>query len=128
MPRERPSLSKSELEIARIVWELGEASVRQVHEALPADRQVDFWTVQTFLRRLKEKGYLKARRVGQGNVYSPAVQPQRVIRELMDDFVERLFDGEVVPLFQHLVESRGLSDEEIQQLQGHLNELKAKKK
>jgi predicted transcriptional regulator len=128
MAHERPGLSKSELEIARVVWEQGEATVRQVFDALAKEREVDFWTVQTFLRRLKEKGYLKARRVGQGNVYSPAVQPQRVIRELMDDFVDRLFDGEVVPLFQHLVESRGLSEAEIQQLQAHLNELKAKKK
>lgn len=128
MAHERPSLSKSELEIARVVWEQGEATVRQVFDALAKEREVDFWTVQTFLRRLKEKGYLKARRVGQCNLYSPAVQPLRVIRELMDDFVDRLFDGEVVPLVQHLVESRGLSDIEIQQLQGHLNELKAKKK
>jgi predicted transcriptional regulator len=128
MPRERPSLSKAELEIARIVWELGEASVRQVHEALPKGRKVDFWTVQTFLRRLKEKGYLKVRRVGQGNVYSPAVQPQRVIRDLMTDFLDRLFDGDVVPLFQHLVESRGLTDEEVQQLQAYLDELRASKK
>jgi predicted transcriptional regulator len=128
MAKERPSLSKSELEVARVVWDLGEATVRQVHEAVSSDRQIDFWTVQTFLRRLKEKGYLKVRRVGAGNVYSPAVQPQRVIRDLMNDFVERVFDGEVLPLFQHLVESRGLSDDEIQQLQAHLNDLKAKKK
>lgn len=128
MAKERPSLAKSELEIARIVWELGEATVRQVHEALPKRRKLDFWTVQTYLRRLKDKGYLKARRVGQGNVYSAAVQPKRVIRELMDDFMDRLFDGEVLPLFQHLVESRGLTDEEIDELQDRLNELKGQRK
>ena len=128
MAKQRPALAKSELEIARIVWDLGEATVRQVHEALPRGRKLDFWTVQTYLRRLKQKGYLKARRVGQGNVYSPAVQPKRVIRELMDDFVDRLFDGEVLPLFQHLVESRGLTDEEIEELQERLNELKGRRK
>ncbi len=128
MEKERPSLAKSELEVARIVWQLGEATVRQVHEALPRGRKLDFWTVQTYLRRLKQKGYLKARCVGQGNVYSPAVQPKRVIRELMDDFVDRLFDGEVLPLFQHLVESRGLTDEEIDELQERLNELKGRRK
>ncbi len=52
----RPALAKSELELARIVWELGEATVRQVYEALPAERKLDFWTVQTYLRRLKAKG------------------------------------------------------------------------
>ena len=128
MAKQRPSLAKSELEVARIVWDLGEATVRQVHAALPRGRKLDFWTVQTYLRRLKQKGYLKARRVGQGNVYSAAIQPKRVIRQLMDEFVERLFDGDVLPLFQHLVESRGLTDEEIDELQERLNELKGRRK
>lgn len=124
MAKARPTLAKSELEVARIVWEMGEATVRQVHEALPSGRKLDFWTVQTYLRRLKHKGYLKTRREGQGNVYSPAVQPKRVIHELMNDFMDRLFDGEVLPLFQHLVESRGLTDEEINELEQWLSELK----
>lgn len=124
MSKDRPELAKSELEVARIVWRLGEATVREVHESLPRGRKLDFWTVQTYLRRLKDKGYLKARRVGQGNVYSPAIQPKKVMRQLMDDFLDRLFDGEVVPFFQHLVDSRGLSQEEIQQLQDRLDELK----
>ena len=128
MTKDRPSLAKSELEIARIVWELGEATVRQVHEALPKRRKLDFWTVQTYLRRLKDKGYLKARRVGQGNVYSAAVQPKRVIGELLDEFLNRLFDGEVLPLVQQLIESKGLSDEEISLLQSRLNELKGQQK
>ncbi len=128
MAKKRPSLAKSELEVARIVWQLGEATVRQVHEVLPRGRKLDFWTVQTYLRRLKQKGYLKTRRVGQGNVYSQAVQPKRVIRELTDDFLDRLFDGEVLPMFQHLVESRGLTDEEIDELQERLNELKGGRK
>ena len=49
----RPAAAKSELEVARIVWQLGQASVRQVLEALPADRGLDFKTVQTYLRRLE---------------------------------------------------------------------------
>ena len=46
----------------------------------------------------------------------------------MDDFVDRLFDGDVLPLFQHLVESKGLTDEEIDELQERLNELKGRRK
>ena len=67
----RPGLSKAELEIARLVWELKEASVRQVHEALPTNRKVDFTTVQTFLKRLEEKGYLKVRLEGRSRIYAP---------------------------------------------------------
>ena len=79
MAKDRPPLAKSELEIVRIVWQLGEATVREVHEALPKERELDFWTVQTYLRRLRDKGYLEATRRGQGNVYTPAVQPGTVI-------------------------------------------------
>ncbi len=120
----RPALAKSELEIARIVWKLREATVRQVLDALPADRNLDFWTVQTYLRRLESKGYLRKRREGRSNVYSSKVRPQTVVREVIDDVVERLFDGETLPLFQHLVEDRGLDDEEIAQLQQTLDQLK----
>ena len=60
----RPAVAKSELEVAQIVWQLGEASVRQVLEALPPERGLDFKTVQTYLRRLEAKGYLRTRREG----------------------------------------------------------------
>jgi predicted transcriptional regulator len=123
-----PALPKSELEIARIVWQLGEATVRQVEEALPEDRALDFWTVQTYLRRLKEKGYLKTRREGRTNVYSPRVEPNRVISEVVGDFLDRVFDGDALPLFQHLIRDRGLSDDEVEGLQETLNELKRPKR
>jgi BlaI family transcriptional regulator, penicillinase repressor len=124
----RPALAKSELEIARIVWSLGEATVRQVADALPPDRQLDFWTVQTYLRRLAAKGYLRVRRQGRNNVYRSNVRPGTVVREVVDDLVSRLFDGQTLPLFQHLIEERGLSDRELDELQQTLNELKARKK
>ena len=123
MPK-RPPLPKSELEIVRIVWDLKEATVRQVLDALPAVRKLDFWTVQTYLRRLAAKKYLKTRREGHTNVYSPRISPERVVGEVISDFLNRMFDGGTLPLFQHLIHDRGLSDEEIDQLQQTLNELK----
>jgi BlaI family penicillinase repressor len=125
---QRPSLPKSELEIARIVWDLKEATVRQVLEALPEERELDFWTVQTYLRRLKAKGYLKTRRTGRTNVYSPRIAPDRVIGEVVVDFLDRVFDGEALPLVHHLINDRGLTDEEVDQLQKTLDELKRGKR
>ncbi|MBN2579884.1 MAG: BlaI/MecI/CopY family transcriptional regulator [Pirellulales bacterium] len=123
-----PPLPKSELEIARIVWDLKEATVRQVLEALPEERRLDFWTVQTYLRRLKAKGYLKTRRAGRTNVYSPRVAPDRVIGEVVVDFLDRMFDGEALPLVHHLIHDRGLTDEEIDRLQKTLDDLKRGKR
>ena len=48
----RPALAKSELEVARIVWRLGSATVRQILEQLPKNRGLELKTVQTYLRRL----------------------------------------------------------------------------
>jgi predicted transcriptional regulator len=113
---ERPALSKGEMEVARVLWELGSASVRQVHEALPADREIDFTTVQTYLRRLETKGYAKARLDGRMRIYAPRVKPRTVIRETVDDLIDRLFGGETLPLMRHLIEDRGIRDEELAQL------------
>jgi BlaI family transcriptional regulator, penicillinase repressor len=126
MMAERAALSKAELEVARIVWNLGEATVRQVLEALPADRQIDYKTVQTFLRRLTAKGYVHARREGKTGYYRARVRGAQVVRETVNDFVSRLFDGEALPLVEHLIAARGLSADEIAKLREMLNELEAK--
>lgn len=124
----RPPLAKSELELARIVWRLGEATVRQVLEALPRERELDFATVQTYLRRLETKGYLRARQRGRTNVYSSRVEPDRVVGEVVRDFLDRVFDGRALPLVEQLINDRGLSDEEIEQLQRTLDQLKEHKR
>ena len=119
--RARPSLSKGELQVARVLWELcealdGPATVRQVHEALPEDKSMEFPTVQTYLRRLEQKGYVTATIVGRARHYRARVKPTTVIRQTVDEFVDQLFDGEALPLVRHLVEQRGLSPVEIAQL------------
>lgn len=120
---ERPGLSKGELEVARLVWGLKSATVRQVHEAFPPERDIDFATVQTYLRRLESKGYLKGRLEGRTRIYSPRVQPRTVIRDTIDDLVERLFGGEALPLMRHLIEDRGISPDDLAQLRAMIDRL-----
>jgi predicted transcriptional regulator len=125
---QRVALSRAELEAARIVWSLGDATVRQVLEALPPARQVEYKTVQTFLRRLQAKGYVRARREGKTIHYRPRVTAAQVVRETVRDFLARLFDGEALPLVQHLISDRGLSADEIAELRAMLNRLEAEQK
>jgi BlaI family transcriptional regulator, penicillinase repressor len=119
----RPAVAKSELEVARIVWELGEASVRQVVDALPGERNLDFKTVQTYLRRLAAKGYLRTRRDGRTNIYLPRVHPQQVVKEVIDDLLKLLFGGESLPLFQHLIQDQNLSSAELDKLRAMFDEM-----
>ena len=88
---ERPALSKGELEVARALWSLKQATVREVHEALGGS-QMEFATVQTYLRRLEQKGYLKAKLSGRTRIYSSKVKPRTVIRETVNDIINRLAD------------------------------------
>jgi BlaI family penicillinase repressor len=119
---EQPELSKAELEVARIVWRLGGGAVRDVLENLPAERDIDFKTVQTYLRRLEAKGYLASKREGRSLIYRPRVRATTVTRQLVNDFLDRLFDGEALPLVQCLIQQKGLSADEIRQLREMLDQ------
>jgi predicted transcriptional regulator len=90
--------------------------VRQVLEALPDERRLDYKTVQTFLRRLEAKGYLTSKRDGRTSVFRPRVRPAQVIRETVGDLVDRLFGGEALPLVEHLITDRKLTNDEIEKL------------
>jgi BlaI family transcriptional regulator, penicillinase repressor len=122
----RAALSKSEMEVARMVWNLGEATVRQVHEAFSAQRRPDFTTVQTYLRRLQAKGYLRARRQGRTLVYRARVEPDDVIRQTVGELVDRLFGGEAVPLVHHLIHDGRIDGEEIRKLRAMIDAWEAR--
>lgn len=119
----RAALSKGELEVARVVWRLGEATVGSIFEAFPKRRKPDYTTVQTYLRRLEAKGYLRTRREGRNKIYSARVRPSTVIGETVDDLMDRLFDGQTLALMHHLIHDRGISAEESQKLRAMLARL-----
>lgn len=113
---EKPALSKSEMEIVRLLWEIGPATVREIHAEVCKSRQADFATIQTFLRRIESKGYATSKLDGRTRVYSAKTRPRTVIRDTVDDLIERLFGGETMPLVKHLIEERGIQASEIEEL------------
>ncbi len=113
---DKPALSKSEMEIARLLWEIGPATVREIHAEVCKSRQADFATIQTFLRRIETKGYATSKLNGRTRIYSSKTRPRTVIRETVDDLIERLFDGETMPLVKHLIEERGIEASDISEL------------
>jgi predicted transcriptional regulator len=111
-----PALSPSETEILRLVWQLDEATVQDVCEKLPAKRKITYATVQTLLRRLEKKGYLKHTVNGKAHVFSAAVKRDHVVKRSVGDFLDRLFGGDPVPLVQYLAEHGEISAEDIENL------------
>ena len=111
-----PTLSPSETEILRLVWQLDKATVQEVCDKLPNKRKIAYATVQTLLRRLEKKGYIKHRIRGKAHVFFPAVKQEAVIKRSVKDFLERLFGGNPVPLMQYLAQHGKINPEDIEKL------------
>jgi len=114
--RKLAALSRAETEILRIVWELETATVQQVVDNLPAERQIAYATVQTLLRRLEKKGYIGHYNQGKAHVFYGAVQRQEVIKKAVSEFLGCLFGGEAVPLVQHLAEHGQIDGDDVERL------------
>ncbi|HCO94117.1 MAG TPA: transcriptional regulator [Phycisphaerales bacterium] len=111
-----PALSPSETEILRLVWQLDKATVQQVCDKLPTKRKIAYATVQTLLRRLEKKGYLKHHIRGKAHVFFAAVKSESVIKRSVTDFLDRLFGGDPIPLMQYLAEHGKIDTDDIEEL------------
>ena len=111
-----PAVSPAETEILRLVWQLDKATVQDVCNKLPAKRKIAYATVQTLLRRLEKKGYLKHRIRGKAHVFFAAVKSENVIKRSVNDFLDRLFGGDPIPLMQYLAEHGKIDAGDIEKL------------
>ena len=111
-----PTPTPQELEILKLVWERGEATVRDVYEALRQRRRVAYTTVLTMMGVLERKGHLKKRSEGRSFVYQPTRPRARVLRAMVREFLDRVFGGSAEPLLVHLIEDRRLTRRQLEEL------------
>ena len=121
MRRQPPVLAGQELEIMKVVWDLGPSTVRDVYETLRTRRQIAYTTVMTTMRILERKGHLNVSRKDRAYVYRSARPRQRVLGEMVQEFVDRVFGGAAEPLVQHLVRDRHLTEHDLREIAKHLN-------
>jgi predicted transcriptional regulator len=112
----KPVLTDHELEIMKVVWQLGSATVREVYEELLKSRKVAYTTIMTMMGILEQKGRLKKTTRDRAYVYSPSEPQQEVVGNLVHDFVKRVFDGSAKPLLVHLVENNEISKAELDEI------------
>lgn len=103
-----------------IVWRLGNCSVHQISEELPADRRLAYTSVSSVLRILEKKGFLESVTEGRTHLYNAVVSKQSYQIKTLDKLVTHLFDGKPGLLVQQLIESRQLSADDIQELRSAL--------
>ena len=113
-----------ELEILKILWARGKASVREVQDDLNRTAgPVAYSTVQTLLNIMEDKKGL-VRHVVEGRtfIYIPKKSSDRTIRELTQRFVDRVFDGAVDRMMVALIDSKSPSAEEFDRLRAMIDE------
>ncbi len=111
------TLTGQELEIMKVIWPLGQATVRDVYDDLKRRRTIAYTTVQTMMNILEAKGHLRKEPAEKAQLYVPVRRQQQVVRSLVREFVDRVFDGSARPLLVHLLKEKGLTERERRQLQ-----------
>lgn len=111
------NLTRFELEIMDVLWRLGEASVREVCDALAEKKRPAYTTVQTIVQRLEAKGAVRrTRKIGNALMFEPAVTRKSAYRRVIDELLG-LFGGSARPVVAHLLESGKLTLEDIKALE-----------
>lgn len=105
--------SQRELEILKVLWELGEGSVRQVHERLCPQGECAFNTVQTLLRIMEDKGLVEHRTKGRTFIYAPKYTREQVSSR----FLHNVFDGALDQLVLSMLQAENVGPDELKDLE-----------
>jgi BlaI family penicillinase repressor len=115
-----------ELEILKVVWQRGEATVREVFRDLSAQRKIAYTTVLTMMGILEQKGHLKKTAGERAYIYKPTKPQQQVVGSMVNEFVHRVFNGSARPLLVHLVEDPDIRPDELAEIEKLLKDRRKK--
>lgn len=122
------SIPDSELDVLKVLWDRGQATVREVLETLrAAGRQWSYATVATLLDRLETKGVITSDRSELAFVYKPIVSNQEVRQKRVNSLVDKLYQGEPGLLVLHLLKSHPLDPRQAKEVRALLEEMTSDK-
>ena len=114
--------------VIEVVWELGEATVHQVRTQLRRKKRLAYTTVLTAMQNLERAGWLRHRSEGKSYVYVPTRTREEAGANSVRKFVERMFDGDALLMFQHLMRQSKLGDQELRELRKMIDEKRKERK
>ena len=118
------NVSDTELEILKVLWDLGSGTVRDVLDALNnAEREWAYTTAQTLLGRLQDKGFVASEKFGRAFVFRPTVTRDDLLGQSLDALADRVCDGSSVPLLLNLFHNQRFTQDEIGRLRAMVAEL-----
>lgn len=121
--KELRRLPDTELDVMLVVWGGGtRMDTGEITRRLSDKKPVEVRVVQSYLNRLVEKGYLRCEKIGRLNHYTPLVAMEDYRARETASFVERLYGNSPAKLFAALVQDRGLSPDDLEELRRILEE------
>src|SRR6266487_2079535 len=126
----RHQLTELQLAIMRVVWDRSEATVQDIWEALHAERGLAQTTVATMLSRLERRGVVTRRAPPQARQYHyrAAVTEPEGQHPMVGELTERLFDGDVTALVQHLLSGEDMSPGDIAKIRDMIERVETESK
>jgi BlaI family transcriptional regulator, penicillinase repressor len=110
------------------IWELGEATVHQVRERLNLKKILAYTTVLTAMQKLEKSGWLRHRLDGKTYIYIPTRTREQASGKSLKNYIERMFGGNNLLLFQHLMRENQLSENELNELRKMINDKRKEQK
>ena len=126
MKQKKTVPTDQELEILKVVWQRGEATVREVFRDLSAQRKIAYTTVLTMMGILEQKGHLKKTAGERAYIYKPTKPQQQVVGSMVNEFVHRVFNGSARPLLVHLVENPDMPPDGLAEIEKLLKDRRKK--
>jgi len=125
----RQPLSRLELQVMSVVWELGDCTSAQVIERFAAVRPLAPTTIRTVLGKLRQKGYLKrVPSIERGYKFRPTVPRECVARRSLKDLLASLFEDSPRQAIAYLLSDADISDSDLDEIRRLIDSRKEKSK
>ena len=102
--------------VMEAVWELGEATVQQVRDRVNREPLPAYTTILSVMQKLEKAGWLTHRALGRSYIYLPVRTRKEAGVTSLRSFIDGVFRGDRLLLFQHLLADENLSDEDLKAL------------
>ena len=119
----QPKPTDTELDILSVLWELGPATVRQVHTELSRKRETGYTTVLKMMQIMTDKGLLSRDESRRSHIYRARQREESTQKLLLRDLVKRAFGGSTEKLVMQALASRKASAAELAEIRRMLDKL-----
>jgi BlaI family penicillinase repressor len=111
-----PKPTEGELELLRVLWVKGSATVRELHDAVSLERELGYTTVLKLLQIMTEKGLVQRTEVGRAHVYRSTASQEETQSQILRDLSDRLFSGSAAQLAMHALTMEPTSSDELREI------------